>query len=619
MAEIITNAFSADTAFENQVTIYFNYEIVKKDVYNLDTTIKWNITAKSNEATIKGIEIESIDIRRKGDYPESLLYAEKVNVTFDEVGVETEAIEERTYKLSSRDYISGKITGYLKRNNYIAPTKCVWKVVIFGINNIEPTMIVTSATNFTDEENPSITYQFSKNMSFTFSNIRKLEACISFTGGNDDVPYREIPLPSSYKTSGNYTFELTEEERKTLRTGVTSGYSKQVRFYIRTTIYIAPNNETRWNYADAILTLVDYVPTLAPVVRDVNAVTVALTGNENKIIEGKSNVYFETGATAKKEATIALQTVINGTKAVKNQASGIIEAVESNVFTFNATDSRGINAEAATVELEVLPYIPLTCNQHIEMELISGTDTAARVTISGNYFNGSFGTVQNELKLEIRRSGDDIRGLTDWVDVTPLLPEVKDNKYTLSFNVEGLNGGTAYDFQCRATDKLGTVETPVYTARLTPIFDWSESDFNFNVPVNIEGDLTVTGSLTTGDGSSFLLPYILSDTTTDGNVNLNDNVSNYKYIEVFYTDNNGKSGGYTRFIPPAPGETQELSLALIQAATNSTYIRRTSYVCREKVLEVNAAFTGYCWIRNTEITHAVDKNYLKVIRVVGYK
>ena len=611
-------------AVSSNTDIYFNYEISKLDVLNAKSTIKWDISTITQDASVNGVKFETIEVKYNNNPSTTKIASyEEVDIDFEGANTESLVLEPKLFTFGNTSYgnISIKITGYLKRGNYVSPTRNIWEATIYtnNISRIEPTMVATSATNFTDEENPVITYMFTQGYKSTFADIKKIEACISFTGGADDVKYREIPLPTAYDKSASYAFELTEEERKVLRKGVTSGYTKQVRFYIKTTIYDLTNDLTRWNYTDAILTLVNCEPILTPVARDVNAVTVALTGNENKIIKGRSNVYFETGATAKKEAAIALQTVVNGTKSVKNQASGIIEAVESNVFTFNATDSRGINAEAVTVELDVLPYIPLTCNQAVEMELVNENDTNARVTVTGNYFSGSFGTVQNELKIEIRRTGDDFEGFTEWVDVTPLLPEVKDNKYTLSFNVEGLKGGSAYDFQCRATDKLGTVEAPVYTARLIPVFDWSETDFNFNVPVNIEGDLTVGGSLTTKDGSSFLLPYILSDSATDGNVTLNDDVSNYEYIEIFYTDNNNKAGGYTRFIPPNKGASIEVSLALIQAATNSTYIRRTSYVCRDKALEVNAAFTGYCWIRNTEITHSVDKNYLKVVRVVGYK
>jgi hypothetical protein len=597
---------------------YFYYELVTQSVLNNTNTISWKLTGKAGGNGVDGIITTSYCYVKAGsDY----LYSGKSNIGIDLYVGEEIVITSGSNTYNASNNITCSMSGYPVIGGNTPTDSSSWRLTA-ETPKIVPTTAVATVTNFNDEENPVITYKYtngsslSKNTSTKSKKVTKLEACISFTGGTDDVPYRDVEIPTNSSQTQTYTFELTEDERITLRKGITSGASKIVRMYLRTTL---GDGTVRLNYADATLTLINHKPTLTPIVRDVNPVTLAVTGDEYKVILSRSNCYFETGAAAHKEATIASQLVTNGTEAVKNQANGIIEAIESNIFTFNATDSRGINADTATVEINALPYVPLTCNQTVEMELINEDNTEAVVTISGNYFNGSFGIVENTLKLEIRRSMDNARGLSEWVDITPLVPDISDNKYTLTFNVSNLKGGIAYDFQCRATDKLGTVETPIYTAILTPIFDWSETDFNFNVPVNINGDLTISGSLTTGDGEGFLLPHILSDTISEGNVELTDNVSNYEYIEVFYTDNNNKSGGYTRFLPPAQGETQELSLALIQAASDSTYIRRTTYKCKDNLIECNNAYTGYCWIKNNSIEHATDKNYLKIVRVVGYR
>ena len=38
----------------------------------------------------------------------------------------------------------------------------------------------------------------------------------------------------------------------------------------------------------------------------------------------------------------------------------------------------------------------------------------------------------------------------------------------------------------------------VWVAMAKPIFDWGKDDFNFNVPVHIEGDLSLTGDIEIG-------------------------------------------------------------------------------------------------------------------------
>jgi hypothetical protein len=610
----------------------FEWEIVKQDVLNLYSTINWKVSAFTEDNGVNGVEIDELSVYAT-NYPTG--YTNKIDsVSIQEKNTLVEAGNGQLILNTNRYSLRVDIRGYIKFGSTIHDKRYQWYTSFGDFDYIQPATVVTSVNNFTDEENPTINYKWT-NGNTEYNDITKVEACISFTGGDDDIPYREIAKPKGYLETLTYTFELTEEERKTLRKGITSGSTKKIRFYIKTTMYGVSNYETRFNYADAIISLVDFTPTLAPVVRDVNTTTVALTGNENMIIKGRSNVYFETGAEAKKEAVIATQLVTNGTKMVKNLASGIIEAVESNVFIFNAVDSRGINAETATIELDVMDYTELTCNQHIEMNLINEAETEARVTISGNYFNGSFGNTSNDLKLEIRHSNND-GGMTEWADITPLLPQITDNTYMLSFNISGFDGGTAYDFQCRATDKLGTVETPVYTARFMPLFDWSEEDFHFHVPVTMDGNLTAKGDIETegnltvnGDvsfnrsiiinGSKIQTMHILSDTITNGVVTLNDVISNYDYIEIMYTDNNNRGYNCTKF-PVVSDKAYTIDLSIVESSSaNSTYIRRTAYICSGDTLTPSLVAAGYVHIMSNTFTHITGENYLKIVKVIGYK
>lgn len=82
---------------------------------------------------------------------------------------------------------------------------------------------LTAAPDFTDLQNPTITYSNPAGNAAT-----ALEACISLTGANDDVTYRAIP-----KTGTSYTFNLTDAERNLLRNN-TTGPNRTVYFYVRT-------------------------------------------------------------------------------------------------------------------------------------------------------------------------------------------------------------------------------------------------------------------------------------------------------------------------------------------------------------------------------------------------
>lgn len=237
----------------------------------------------------------------------------------------------------------------------------------------------------------------------------------------------------------------------------------------------------------ASITIIGAEPQLFPKVEDVNSTTLALTGDKDTVVRYESMVEFETGAVGSKSATIESQSVKCGTKVVYDSYHGVIDNVESADFIFTATDSRGLKAQA-TVTKNIVEYIKPTVNQHVSIALSSEVGATVILKISGNYYNGSFGLVDNTLKLEVRHTQND-GTMGEWVEITDgLIPEFNGNTYNLEISIEGFNYDNEYTFQCRATDVLNFVETAQYTTKLLPIFDWSLEDFNFNVPVNIGAD-----------------------------------------------------------------------------------------------------------------------------------
>jgi hypothetical protein len=61
------------------------------------------------------------------------------------------------------------------------------------------------------------------------------------------------------------------------------------------------------------------------------------------------------------------------------------------------------------------------------------------------------------------------------------------NSYTATAKLSGLDYRTTYIFQCRAGDLVTTATTDEIAIKSMPVFDWSEEDFNFNVPVKMSG------------------------------------------------------------------------------------------------------------------------------------
>lgn len=380
---------------------------------------------------------------------------------------------------------------------------------------IEPKIL--TATAFTDETNPTITYSNPNG-----NNVSALEACISLTGGKDDVAYRAIP-----KTGTSYTFTLTETEKNTLRVAAKNATTIPVRFYLRSTY---SGNRVYYHFITQNFTVANCNPIINnPTVKDIKPETLALTGDANKIVRYESMVEYSFEPVAKKSATITSQYIQCGNKKVSGLNQGVIDDVESNLFVFSATDSRGLTTQA-TITKTLVSYVKPTCYQTVRAQLSGETSGVVELKVHGNYFNGSFGVVSNTLKLEVRY-GPSGGTMGSW-QVLSGTPYFNGNTYELETSFTGFDYTQSYVFQCRATDKLNVVQSSQYTAKVLPIFDWSKEDFNFNVPVSLDGKTVLRHTIDTNNtvlsatgGHIYLRPKGTDDTTNeaiiypDGSVN----------------------------------------------------------------------------------------------------
>lgn len=216
-------------------------------------------------------------------------------------------------------------------------------------------------------------------------------------------------------------------------------------------------------------------PTLSPTYYDANSKTVALTGDNKKFVRYYSTAQLATGAAARNSATLASQKITCGSKA-SNASTASLPNVESATFAFVATDSRGYTTEQ-TINATLVNYVKLTCVLTKDSSTIDGTVT---LTISGSFFNGSFGAKANSLNLYYRYKPN---GGSYGSDVKITNIAKSGNTYTATVTVSGLDYKTGYVFEAYATDELMTATGTTSAVKVTPVFDWGENDFKFNVPV----------------------------------------------------------------------------------------------------------------------------------------
>ena len=125
--------------------------------------------------------------------------------------------------------LSGYAYAYFNKGNTtssFAPNSGGIATDLTPLTNIERYPLLTSAPNFTDEENPTITYTTTSG----FENATTY-ACISLTGATDDIAYRQVNI-----SAGTYTFELTGNERNVLRNATPDSNILNVTFILKTTV-----------------------------------------------------------------------------------------------------------------------------------------------------------------------------------------------------------------------------------------------------------------------------------------------------------------------------------------------------------------------------------------------
>lgn len=235
-------------------------------------------------------------------------------------------------------------------------------------------------------------------------------------------------------------------------------------------------------------------PSVSGTVKDTNSTTKTLTGSNAKLVRYYSTATCTITATAKNSATIT-EKYINGT--LVEDDSLVIENVEASEFVFMAKDSRGYSAQTK-VTPTVIPYIKLTVNATCERS--DPTSGKATLKISGNYFNGSFGSEDNTLTLQYKINSGSYKTVT---------PTLKDNTYSITVSLTGLDYDSSHTIKVKSTDKLATVYKSVTVKKGIPIADWGESDFAFHVPISMNGFAIQDLPNPENNGDAVPLSYVL--------------------------------------------------------------------------------------------------------------
>lgn len=314
---------------------------------------------------------------------------------------------------------------------------------------------LTRADNFNDEEDFTIYY--------TNPSRNTIAVGLYTTSGSRIAS--SIGISAS---AGMAIVPISDADRIKIRQLMTRDTSMKVMVRLESRIINPMTGATEFYFSSLYptISLINHEPILNPTVKDTNNVTIALTGDNSKFIKYFSNLYFDTGAVARKEATIDSQYIICGTQTKEDYMplTGTFNNIDSNTVYFSVTDSRNVTTKDSVV-VDLIPYVKLTASLTLEPLSLAGN---MKIDVSGNYYNGSFGAQNNSLQFEygIRENG----GSISWVTVQPDIT-YGDNTYEASCAIDGLNPNNTYQITVKVTDALINAQTKEESITSTPIFD----------------------------------------------------------------------------------------------------------------------------------------------------
>ena len=372
-------------------------------------------------------------------------------------------------------------TNYSASSNNVATASDSRASVYF--DSIVPDVAVLNFTNFTNIDGPVVSYSLSYTSGVT------LTAKVSI--GNWQMT-RTIDNP---KTNGTYSFTMDVAENVALCNETWNTNTAIAMVTLTATTAYGSSSAI----GSSILTIQEASPQLAPTYQIIS------TGSGgSSLIYGDNEITVNCNATFQKGAREGTFSIACGNKVI-SASSATFTNVESNIVTCTVTDSRGNSATKSITISEFIDYIPLTCivesTNPIENEDESVT---ASFNISGAIFTGLINGTANTIVLQYRITRN---GIADtWVTKPSAEITITGNKYSAVVTVTFPKTDKVL-IDVKAQDSIKEVTTTSDTVTLTPVFDWSSTDFNFNVPIYLNGKLipliSESGTFTSGSNTFY--------------------------------------------------------------------------------------------------------------------
>lgn len=312
------------------------------------------------------------------------------------------------------------------------------------LSNIPRQATITGANNVNDEQNPSM----------TFSNPAGYDmwAELEINPNNTHLFGRVIP------NTGSYTFELTEQERETMRSYIPNSNSATLR-------YLIYSNNKQWvSYIDKTYTIVNGNPEFENFTyQDTNTDVTNITGDNQVLVKGLSNLQATISVsdkmTAIKESTeknyVASIDTINQSQNYDDDNDIVFDLGTVNVsgtqrLNVRAYDSRN-NSTLVYKDITVFDYSKPAIN--LTAERLNNFEDQTTLRINGTFSsliidNLEKNTVQS---VQYRYKEKDNSTWGNWNNVAFT---INNNEFLCTDVIIVLDNTKEYDIEVKVIDNL---------------------------------------------------------------------------------------------------------------------------------------------------------------------
>ena len=345
---------------------------------------------------------------------------------------------------------------------------------------------------------------------FSINSDGSLKVTCSNPSGNDIAYFLDCPSGTRRLTSNktkDTTYTWSAEQILSMLQYFPNDNSKSIKVGV-----ITYGDSEYYSEKVGTLNVVDSNPTFNNFTyEDIKSKTIALTGNNQIVVKGYSDVRATVStankATAKNYATMNKYRFVIGSSQVDVDYSAnanvqaTINSVKNNIFTMYAIDSRGNSTPKQISPLGYIDYSPITINK-VEAIRADGIGSDVNLIFNGSIWEGSFGAVLNEI-VSCSYKYKETTSNT-WINGTTVLNPARSGK-TFSFSglikgdlgANGFNVNKSYNIQVIITDKLSTATYEYVLGSGKPGIAITKNGVAINgmYDDNLQGGLQVNGDL----------------------------------------------------------------------------------------------------------------------------